>query len=171
MIPCCLYQNYGRSNLLLDIFLFLCRCPQETRPRTVVTYFPTTTFALLSIMQNWPLNLSLLADHLASVSAARDVLTPVGNHKLEQVNYPIYNGCPIERRGHPALIYHEQPARFKDEFRHLPNALGLSVDHADQTTKPTSGILSPLLWFVLSGYTRRSSIEKLQKRVPSSVNP
>jgi hypothetical protein len=39
------------------------------------------------------------------------VTASVGKYKQEQVNHPIYNGCPIERRGPPVVIYNEPLAR------------------------------------------------------------
>lgn len=36
----------------------------------------------------------------------------------EQEKNPIYNGCPISRRGPPIAIYHEAFARLKDDLDH-----------------------------------------------------
>jgi hypothetical protein len=75
-----------------------------------------------------------LSVHLTSVSEARAALAPssvaasVGKYKQEQINHPIYNGRPIERRGPPVVIYNEHLARLKDELRHLADAPEPSAD-------------------------------------------
>lgn len=80
-----------------------------------------------------------LSVHLNSVSEARAALAPssvaasVGKYKQEQINHPIYNGRPIERRGPPVVIYNEPLARLKDELRHLANAPEPSADHVSLT--------------------------------------
>jgi hypothetical protein len=80
-----------------------------------------------------------LSVHLTSVSEARAALAPssvaasVGKYKQEQINHPIYNGRPIERRGPPVVIYNEPLARLKDELRHLANAPEPSADYVALT--------------------------------------
>jgi hypothetical protein len=59
----------------------------------------------------------------------------VGKYKQEQVNHPIYNGRPIERRGPPVVIYNESLARLKDELRHLANAPEPSADYIALTAR------------------------------------
>jgi hypothetical protein len=80
-----------------------------------------------------------LSVHLTSVSEARAALAPssvaasVGKYKQEQINHPIYNGRPIERRGPPVVIYNEPLARLKDELRHLANVPEPSADYVTLT--------------------------------------
>jgi len=61
------------------------------------------------------------------------VAASVGKYKQEQINHPIYNGRPIERRGPPVVIYNEPLARLKDELRHLANVPEPSADHVSLT--------------------------------------
>jgi hypothetical protein len=60
------------------------------------------------------------------------VAASVGKYKQEQINHPIYNGRPIERRGPPVVVYNEPLARLKDELRHLANA-----------PEPSAGCVAP----------------------------
>ena len=59
----------------------------------------------------------------------------VSKYKQEQVNHPIYNGRPIERRGPPVVIYDEPLARLKDELRHFANAPEPSADYVALTAR------------------------------------
>jgi hypothetical protein len=61
------------------------------------------------------------------------VAASVGKYKQEQINHPIYNGRPIERRGPPVVIYNEPLARLKDKLRHLANAPEPSSDYVALT--------------------------------------
>ena len=57
----------------------------------------------------------------------------VGKYKQEQINHPIYNGRPIERRGPPVVIYNEPLARLKHELRHLTDTPEPSADYVSLT--------------------------------------
>jgi hypothetical protein len=61
------------------------------------------------------------------------VAASVGKYKQEQVNHPIYNGRPIERRGPPVVIYNEPLAGLKDELRRLAKASEPSADYVART--------------------------------------
>ena len=59
----------------------------------------------------------------------------VGKYKQEQVDHPIYNGRPTERRGPPVVIYNEPLAKLKDELRHLADLPEPSDDYGALTAE------------------------------------
>jgi hypothetical protein len=126
MIPPCLYQSCGRSNPQLDTFIFLCNYLQEASTQNRY-YLPPNNVrrTFLSCGVSYSI---LPSVHLASVSAARAALAPssvtasVGKYKQEQVDHPIFNGRPFERRGPPVVIYNEPLANLKHELHNLAGA-------------------------------------------------
>jgi hypothetical protein len=63
------------------------------------------------------------------------VTASAGIYKREQVNHPIYNGRPLERRGPPVILYNESLAKLKHELRNLKDTPEPSPEHVALTAE------------------------------------
>jgi hypothetical protein len=63
------------------------------------------------------------------------VTANVGKYKREQVDHPIYNGRPLERRGPPVVLYNESLAKLKHDICNLTDAPEPSPEHVALTAE------------------------------------